>query len=358
MQESEDSFKIDTMRLYRRKKTGVWYVGLGRGKEKSLKTKDRSIADRIFRQLKREILMGRVISLSKGNTVTVKEFKKEYEEHREPRVAKSTLKADKLALAKLLDYVGNKPLQMITQKILDRFHTDLLNDGSKTTSVNVHIRHLKAAFSQAKAWGYVTQNPYRGIKQLEAEEHVPNYLDGDQFRRLFDAIDDPEFTVMTIWYLYTGCRRAELVRLKWDDVLNDVLIIRKTKGKRPKIVPIPKDLQEIIAAMERQKGEKVFRWEDPSTITHLFEEYRDAAGLSGFRLHDLRHTTASHLAIMGVSQKQIQEILGHAQLSTTDIYTHLAPEHLREAMDKLDFAGKLQAHGSGNVINIEDKRGK
>jgi site-specific recombinase XerD len=97
------------------------------------------------------------------------------------------------------------------------------------------------------------------------------------------------------------------------------------------------------------------RWRSPDSVTHLWEYYRDLAGLPDVRLHDLRHTFGSHLAQKGVSQKKIQELLGHAKLTTTDIYTHLFPEHLRDAMEQLDFAGKMQAINKPRLVSDENK---
>ena len=70
------------MRLFKRQSNGVWYVSLARGKEKSLKTKDKSIAETIFRRLKKEILLGKVISLEKQENPKFSQFRKEYEKLR------------------------------------------------------------------------------------------------------------------------------------------------------------------------------------------------------------------------------------------------------------------------------------
>jgi integrase len=361
LQEFSDIVKMDSMKLFKRQTNGVYYVRLARGKERSLKTKDKALAEQIFRKLKKEILMGKIIALDKGAVVTLKDFKKSYLETRMPVVAKSTYRADRLALDKLIEHLGNIPLQHITKKKLDTWHADFLRMGGKAVSLNVHIRHLKSAFTTAVEWGHVATSVYKSVKEFDEEERVPNFLKNDkEFHDLFAAIDDPDFATMVKFYVYTGCRRAELVRLEWPDMLvvDDFMIIKKTKGKKIKVLPISKELREVLDSMERKEKGYVFpRWRSPDTISHMFEEYRDKAGLT-LRLHDLRHTTGSYLAKKGVSQKMIQEILGHTQMSTSDIYTHLFPEHLREALDKLDFAGKMQAGTDSNVISIEDKRTK
>lgn len=353
---------MESMRLLKRP-NGFWYVSLKRGHLRSLKTKNKEIADKIWRQLKREVLMGKVITLEKQENPRLSVFKKEYEQFREAQKRKCTVETDKQALKVLEEIIGDLPMRSITGKTIDTFHVALLKRGLKASSVNVYFRHLRKAFNQAKEWGYAKVNPYGEKQQFEVDERIPRWLHDDEFGKIFGVIDDPEFAVMVKWYLYLGCRRAELVNLEWPDVLDDLGLIvirsRHTKGRRPKILPIPKELREIITGMERKKEGFVFpRWRDPDTITHLWEDYRGLAGLKDVRLHDLRHTMASHLAQKGVSQKKIQELLGHAKLSTTDTYTHLFPEHLREALDKLDFAVKMQSIEKPRLVSSENSRRK
>lgn len=326
---------------------------------KSLKTKDKASADRIFRRLKREVLLGKLGALDKANTVSLGVFVKEYTEYRKPRVRPSTAATDAQALKYLLEHLGSVQLRSITPHDLDLFHTWLLSDR-KPSSVNVYIRHLKSAFSQAVSWGYIMDDPYAKIGQLSTPERVPRYLQPHEFAQLFKAIPDPDVAVLFKWYLHLGCRRAELVALKWEDVLEDVglVVIQQSKSGKPRVLPIPPGLAHIITGMSR-RSEWVFpRWRSPNTITHLFEKYATDAGLVGVRLHDLRHTTASYLVQAGVPIKTVQEILGHARVTTTEIYTHLSPEHLREALSQLDFAVKAQSDDNSVVVSIEDVKGK
>jgi site-specific recombinase XerD len=356
---------MDSMRLFKRQSTGVYYVRLARGKEKSLKTKDKGLAEKIFRKLKREILLGKIISLEKQENPRFSEFRKEYLQLREAEKRKSTVDTDKQALKALHEIIGDMFMRSITPKVIDSFHMTLLKRGMKATSVNVYFRHLRKAFNQALKWGYIKENPYADKEQLPEDERMPRWLRDSEFSKIFEVIDDIDFERIVKWYLYLGCRRAELVYFTWQNVLLDLGLVmiesRYSKRRRVKVLPIPAELKPIVEEMKkeaeaagRQKGRVFPRWKDPDTITHKWEHYRELAGLSDVRLHDLRHTFASHLAQKGVPQKKIQELLGHAKLSTTDIYTHLFPEHLREALDQLDFAGKMQAIKKPRLVSSEN----
>jgi integrase len=80
-----------------------------------------------------------------------------------------------------------------------------------------------------------------------------------------------------------------------------------------------------------------------SQIRTAFEAALVRAGITGFRFHDLRHTAASHLVMRGASLKDVQEILGHADLRMTNRYAHLSPAHLRGAVERLEGLTPLEA---------------
>jgi integrase len=80
-------------------------------------------------------------------------------------------------------------------------------------------------------------------------------------------------------------------------------------------------------------------------IRTAFGRALERAGIQGFRLHDLRHTAASHLVMRGASLKDVQELLGHSDLKMTQRYAHLSPAHLRGAVDRLNGLAHGHAHG-------------
>ena len=349
---------MNDVRLFQRE-NDLWYVSLRRGHKKSLKTRDKAAAERIFRRLKREVLLGNLIALDKEAAVTLAAFIKEYLEYRRPRVRPSTTKGDVQATKYLLEYLGSVQLRSITPRDLDLFHTWLLSTR-KASTVNSYMSRLKAAFSQAIAWGYLVDNPYAKVSAFPVPNKLPRFLQPHEVARLFATIPDPDVVALFKWYLHLGCRRTELVQLKWEDVRDDlgIVIIRQTKSGRPRVLPISPTLASIIAGMSRRSPWVFPRWRYPTSITHLFKKYAVDAGLVGVRLHDLRHTTASYLVQAGVPIKTVQEVLGHARVTTTEIYAHLAPENLREALSQLDFAPKPHPGEGLSLVSIGNGKGK
>ena len=162
-----------------------------------------------------------------------------------------------------------------------------------------------------------------------------------QLQALLYIIGDPEFHDLVTFSAYTGLRAGEIARLEFADIdspLGFLRISSKQKNKKESRVPITAAAREILDRCIGRKGEKCFRWMTAGGISHKFKEYMRAAGLpEGTRLHDLRHTYGSHLAMSGRTQKEIQQLMRHKSSASTEKYTQLAPEHLREAAESLSY---------------------
>ena len=121
-----------------------------------------------------------------------------------------------------------------------------------------------------------------------------------------------------------------------------MLTFRKTKNGKDRTIPLSQEASEVLKARLRariiDRGEWVFpspNLNAPRDFYKAFMRALDKAGMTGFRFHDLRHTAGSYLAIEGVSERYIAEILGHKTLEMVKRYTHLRPEHLRNAVSEL-----------------------
>ena len=349
------------MRLFRYV-NGYYYIAFSRGKNKSLRTKDKAIAERIFRKTKREILLGKIIDLTKHTNITLSEFTKEYIEHGEGiNKSPSSIRSDSLALRTLQEHMGNKNLRSITIKVLDEFNSEILRSGKSIPTLNTYIRRLRAAFNKAVEWDYIEKNPYskkdRRRILFKEEKRIPRYLDSKtEAPRLFEAITDPEFRQLVYLYILSGCRRAELVRLKWEHVKDDYFLVVSTKTKRERIVMLSDPMRELFGSMKHTHGYVFSRWRTPDTISRKFHKYVAAAKIPNIRLHDLRHTSASYLAMAGVSLDDIGSLLGHVDKRTTEIYTHFSPEYQKGLMDKLGNAFNLHLIDNDNIVSIDNKR--
>jgi len=339
------------MKLFRRK-NGYWYIRFERGKEKSLRTKDERLARQLFREIQKEALKGRLIILEKQNKISLKEFIDEYLKWSEPRKSLASYKRDKWSLNRFLEVVGDKPLKAITFKDVDFYLGFLLSQGRKPSGINVDYRHLKAAFNKALEWGYLKKNPFSKVKPLKVPHRPPKFLSKEEVEEVLKYLrnKDSSFYSVVLFAIETGCRRKEIATLQVKDLDFERKLIRiRGKGDKERLIPMTSRLEAFLKETCKWRIGKVFPNWHPDTITHKWQKTMRALGLD-YRFHDLRHTTASWLAMHGVSLRFIQELLGHSSIQVTQIYAHVRPDAVREALEEVfkevDFSGKSQAEGS------------
>ena len=343
---------LDRMKLFRRS-NGYWYVRFERGKERSLRTKDRRLAERLFREIQKEALKGRLVVLEKQERISLSQFIKEYLEWSASRKSLPSYKRDKWSLEKFLEVIGDKPLRAVTSRDVDRYFSIQLSQGRKPTGVNVDYRHLKAAFNKAVEWGYLKKSPFARVKPLKAPYKPPRFLSEKEVKQVLDYLSrvDPEFYDVVFFAIETGCRRKEIANLQVENVDFATGYIRILgKGGKERLIPMTSRLQEMLKRRCKERVGKVFPNWHPDTITHKWQKTMKALGMK-YRFHDLRHTTASWLAIKGTPLQFIQELLGHSSIQVTQIYAHLRPGVIKDQMEKV-FAN-LTSAGNSQAIPFE-----
>lgn len=198
-------------------------------------------------------------------------------------------------------------------------------------------------------------NPIRAVRSPKQEKRLPGYLRAEQTTALFAlaeaAAAEGDFEALrdlaTLELFYSsGIRLSELLGLDLGglDLLSDQVKVFG-KGRKERIVPVGsravRALRRYLAAREelmRKPGADrtaVFvnrrgRRLAASTIQRRMRQLFALAGMAGFRVHSLRHTFATHLMDAGADLRSVQEMLGHASLTTTQVYTHTSVERLKE----------------------------
>lgn len=326
---------VPNMRLFRRE-NGIWYVEFERGKKRSLRTKDKKTAERLFKELQKEALKGKLILLEKHEKIRLSEFIKEYLQWSELRKARSSYKRDKWSLNRFLEIVGDKLLRTISIRDVEHYISVLLAQGRKPAGINVDFRHLKAAFSRAKEWGYIRKNPFSKVKPLKIPYKPPKFISKDEMERIISYLKDkdPDFHDIVVFALETGCRRKEIANLSFNDVDFQTGYIRILgKGGKERFIPITNRVRGVLTLRFQKNKNKVFPDWHPDTITHKWQKTMKALELK-YRFHDIRHTTASWLAMQGTPLQFIQELLGHSSVQVTQIYAHLCPDVIKTELEK------------------------
>lgn len=322
------------------KQRGIYYVEIQRNKRKSLGTKDEKTAKAIFREMQKEALRGRLFDLDKATRITLSEFHEDYIAYREGLrdLSSETIKKDNLSLKLLFDATGNNLLPLID---FEKFKNVCLTRGVSKITINGYLRHLKTAFKWAVEKTYLKKLPkismYKRLKKSETElfsrilepDEIKNFL-RKTYKRSREFGD---YCLVTLW---TGGRRRESLSLEYQkvDLKNARLTLTGKTGSRT--IPMLEPVKRTIGRNKKDIG-RVFPDWHPDTVSHWAQEALKEAGIINHRLHDLRHSCATYLLKNGVALEVVQRIMGHSQISTTQLYAKVLDSILKTEMQKLNF---------------------
>jgi integrase len=144
---------------------------------------------------------------------------------------------------------------------------------------------------------------------------------------------------MILLALNTGMRRGELLKLRWDEVSNGSITVHGStaKSKQSRVIPLNAEAKAVFSDW-KSAGDLVFPGVDGAammTVKRSWAGVRKAANLPNLRFHDLRHTFATRLLEKGANVRVVQELLGHANLATTQRYLHTTDRAKRNAVELL-----------------------
>ncbi len=283
----------------------------------------------------------------------------------EKNVSPNTERGYHADLEQLAEFLGGPDPSGITHQDLRSFLADLIAKKTRKSSLARKLSAIRSFFKFLYRRGVVATDPARLIATPKQEKRLPAVLTVDDTLRLLNApVEGSPDTLRdraVLETLYsTGIRASELVGIDHQDIDRGERLLRvRGKGRKERIVPIGRSALEAIdrytAAKRTAAGEQaVFTGPSGKRLTvrsvqRILGTYRKILGLSQKASpHTLRHSYATHLLESGADLRAIQELLGHASLSTTQRYTHLNLDSLMETYDKAHPRAKKQVPGSGN----------
>lgn len=316
------------MRLYRRE-NGVWYIEFGRHKHRSLKTCDQKEAQKLFKEIKRQELLDKVIVLDIASSVNISAWAKEYVKHRDD-LDPDTLRADCVALRALSDAIGDIQLRSIDVVKVEKFKSIGLARGLKPVSINTYLRHIKAALNVAAEKNLM---PRLQFKMVKAPDHLPRVLSKDEIGLILQRADS-KLRPLIVFALYTACRREEVISLMWQNIKDGVAKItgKGNKHRFVKLVPAA-----LAAIGKRQDVGLVFFGWSKDGLSKAFKRLALSCGLNDVHFHTLRHTSATQMLESGIPLEVVQKILGHDDIRTTQIYARISDEKSFKEIEKLKF---------------------
>ncbi|MCH7689682.1 MAG: site-specific integrase [candidate division Zixibacteria bacterium] len=231
--------------------------------------------------------------------------------------------------------------------------TDNSRKGARSRTVNIELEGIKTMLNLAIKWDYLRDNPMKHVKPLKVDDKkLLRFLTKEECERFLEACPKELYSIY-FTFMSTGMRKAELENLLWADIdfRNRNVLIRRKPDWQPKTgereIPISDELltvlkQHKLESSKTGKKDYVFAIIDSGKSHNMLRneliKIAKAAGLEDMtKVHTLRHTFASHLVMAGVDLPTVQKLMGHSDIETTMIYSHLSPSHLSNAVNQLQL---------------------
>ncbi len=346
------------MALWKRGKT--WWADVtvnGTRYRQSLKTTDRREAPSLEKELVGKIQAGKVASPT-GKAYARLPFDqaaKQYLKEREKRLAERTIQFEKERLVPLGKYFGRKPLGRISAEDIASYQQSRASEGISGRTINMDVGVLQRMLKKAKLWAMLGED----IIRYPEASHIGRALTEEEKKHLFlTASKKPSWMVAycgATLAVSTTCRGVELKNLQWLNVnlFKKVLIVQRSKNESGRrTIPLNADaMAALVRLWERAEALGCAKPEhyvfpacehghiDPTrhqkSWRTAWRHLTEAAGLKGFRFHDVRHTAITEFAEAGVADATLMAIAGHMSRRMLEHYSHVRMKAKREAVEKL-----------------------
>ncbi|MBT7102118.1 tyrosine-type recombinase/integrase [archaeon] len=240
---------------------------------------------------------------------------------------------------RLIDFIEKSPDQITTDDT-KLFIAENLTDKA-ATSIILFLAAIK--YASITIFNTDITAP---IKRPKKEKRLPITLSKDEIKKLLAELKTEKSKLMISLMYACGFRVSELANLKIQDLNFPEKIghIRQAKGNKDRLFNIPEflvdELQDLVVLQKNHQQEFLFSGRSGKISTRNLQKIVSSAakraGLDGVHCHPLRHSFATHLLENNIDIRKIQELLGHADLSTTQIYTHVSTEELKKIKSPLD----------------------
>lgn len=290
----------------------------------------------------------------------------------EKGLSRNSLESYRRDLARLERWASDagRNVPDLTRQDLRQWTAQLSRDGLAPASVSRAVSAARGLFQFLMLDGHIKRQPASDLDTPQGPAHLPRFLTEEEMERLLAAPDTSDEeglrdrAMLELMYA-TGMRISEAISLKLSDLdLDAGLVTCHGKGSKQRRVPIGQSatawLQRYSQARSRAGrpvNKPFFLGRRGQPLTRQFawaivKRHAAAAGLEDISPHTLRHSFATHLLQRGADSRSVQALLGHSDISTTQIYTHITNRHLRAAYDRFHPRATLFSAGGG----ADDKR--
>lgn len=274
----------------------------------------------------------------------------------EKNAASNTLSSYLRDVRQFLDYLSAEGIapERAGHSVLEHYTRHLTSQGKSLSTVTRSIASLKSFYTYLLIEGYVTSNPAKTITPVRAERKLPQILTSKEVDlfleqpKCCDAKGYRDKAMLELLYA-TGIRVSELINLDLCNLNLSASIIRCESRGRERIIPLyPSAVRALSEYVEKIRPQMVEQPDEAALFVNLngrrmsrqgfwkiIKYYQEKAGIKkDITPHTLRHSFAAHLLENGADLRSIQEMLGHADISSTQIYTQVVGQKLKDVYAK------------------------
>ena len=328
----------------------VTYFVDGKRTKKSTKTSNKKEALKFLESFKyKQIYDAQNLKVKPGvkqYSISLSKFEEEYIKSVSLSKSKHYVRSVKLSFKHFKEYVGDLQLHKIELKQIDNF-INLVYSRSES-GASLYFRTLKAAFSKAVIWNYLVDNPLKKIKAPKVPKSNPVFISEAELNLILEKTANQNLKNIFTVAFFTGMRLAEILNMKssWIDTLQNIITLKNsidftTKSKKERIIPIHPRIASIVINPNSNADDLIFNRKsdikfNEDYVSKQFKKALRAAKLNDdIHFHTLRHSFASNLVQRGVNLYVVKELLGHEDIKTTQIYSHLTSSSLSNAIHLL-----------------------
>lgn len=277
--------------------------------------------------------------------------------HKIKKTSKNTEISYQRDLKKMAEFFkeeGITDLTAVTPTELDRYIAYLQKENLASSTVSRSIASIRAFYQYLFKEGRVLQDPSRHLKPLKVERRAPEVLSVDEVDQLLKQADKDspkgmrDKAMLELLYA-TGMRVSELIHLRISDINLNLGYVSCHENGKERIIPFGKVCQKALVQyvekarcifIQNEKEEILFPNCSGTSMSRqgfwkVLKSYADAAGITrDITPHTLRHSFAAHMLQNGADIKSVQEMLGHSDISTTQIYLNLNANKMRDVYMK------------------------
>lgn len=263
---------------------------------------------------------------------------------KQKRYSDRTVKSYTMSIKTFLKFYAGKPIEEITNKDLIEFNSQfIIGNGLSASFQNQILSGVKLFYSRL----YKVKLDIDEIERPRRSRKLPNVLSKEEVKRIIEAPTNQKHRVMLSLLYACGLRRSELLNLRPGhvDSKRGLLIILNAKGQKDRVVPISDKIIQLLRDYYKKYRPKTWLFEGEEqnsaySTTSIYKVLQMAVTKAGINkkvsLHWLRHSYATHLLEAGTDLRYIQTLLGHKSSKTTEIYTHVSTDSLKNIKSPFD----------------------